>query len=90
MQAKRVFKKLTALEIMKRLDHFDTARSFNAGVHFAELEALIIRTALERYDNNQTKAATSLGLTEHALRYKMKIHGIPSSTQKGLKKPGTR
>ena len=89
MENKKILKKLTTLEIMKKLDHFERARSFNTGVHFAELEALIIRTALERYEDNQSKAASSLGLTEHALRYKMKVLGIPSSTQKGSKKPGT-
>ncbi|MBW1811915.1 MAG: two-component system response regulator, partial [Deltaproteobacteria bacterium] len=42
----------------------------------AELEISLIRGALQRAKGNQSAAARELGLTERAIRYKMKKYGI--------------
>jgi len=42
----------------------------------AELETTLIRAALERNRGNQSAAARDLKLTERAIRYKMRKHGL--------------
>lgn len=42
----------------------------------ADLERRLIREALERADGNQSAAARALGITERAIRYKMKKYGL--------------
>jgi len=42
-----------------------------------ELEKKQIQKALTRTRGNQTRAAIELGLTEHALRYRIRKYGLP-------------
>jgi transcriptional regulator with PAS, ATPase and Fis domain len=42
----------------------------------AELETRLIRRALENSDGNKSAAARELGLSERAIRYKMKKYGM--------------
>ncbi|MBW2315943.1 MAG: sigma-54-dependent Fis family transcriptional regulator [Deltaproteobacteria bacterium] len=46
------------------------------GVRLEELELHLLRQALERAQGNRTRAAALLGLSRHALRYRMEKHGI--------------
>ena len=46
------------------------------GVNFEELEKSLIMQAMERTDNNITKAAKLLGLTFRTLQYRLDKFGI--------------
>lgn len=46
------------------------------GVDLEKLEQELIRQALERTGGNRTRAAALLGLSRHALRYRLEKHGI--------------
>jgi DNA-binding protein Fis len=46
------------------------------GISLEELEKDLIEQALERTDNNQTKAAKLLGISYDSLRYQIKKFGI--------------
>jgi len=47
-----------------------------AGLNFAELEAALIREALERSDGNQSQAARLLSLSRNTLLYRMEKFGL--------------
>ncbi|MGD8361765.1 MAG: helix-turn-helix domain-containing protein, partial [Gemmatimonadota bacterium] len=49
-----------------------------------EMEARIIRTALERNGFNVTATARTLGATRQTLRYRIEKHGIELDTQGGI------
>ncbi len=51
-------------------------REGTLGERLAQLEAELIREALERCDWNRTRAAASLGLSRQGLRYKMRRLGL--------------
>jgi DNA-binding protein Fis len=40
------------------------------------VEKMLIQQALLRYDGNQTKAATCLGMSRDTIRYRMKKFGL--------------
>ena len=46
------------------------------GIDLEKVERRLILSALDRADNNQSKAARLLGLTRHTLRYRMEKHGF--------------
>lgn len=48
----------------------------DGGIHLAELEAELIKQALEREQDNRTRAAKLLGLTRDQLRYRMEKFGL--------------
>ena len=50
-----------------------------SGIVLEELEADLIRQALEMTHNNQSRAAGLLGLSRYALRYRMQKHGLLDS-----------
>lgn len=47
-----------------------------AGLDFHQLENKLLRQALERADNNQTKAAKLLNLSRDTFRYRLEKHGL--------------
>ena len=47
-------------------------------VFFNELEKNLIIEAMEKTQDNQTKAAEILGISERMLRYKLKKYGLKS------------
>ncbi len=50
------------------------------GLSLAEVEASLVRQALERCDGNRTRAARLLGLTRDQLRYRLKkMHAAKTS-----------
>jgi two-component system NtrC family response regulator len=72
--------------IPERLRHFSLSRkseSFpvevelpDSGIVLDELEKGLILKALQKTEGNQTKAAALLGISRHALIYRMEKHGI--------------
>ena len=46
------------------------------GITLEEVEKMLIQQALLRYDGNQTKAATCLGMSRDTIRYRMKKFGL--------------
>lgn len=46
------------------------------GIDLVDLERRLILSALDRSENNKSKAARLLGLTRHTLRYRMEKHGF--------------
>ncbi len=46
------------------------------GVDLDEVEAGLIRQALERTSHNKSKAAELLGISRYALRYRMEKHKV--------------
>ena len=62
----------------------DTLRlPLDGSVSLEEMEAHIIRVALERSNYNATAAARSLGTTRQKLRYRAQKHGVQSPTEDG-------
>lgn len=46
------------------------------GLNLEDLERSLLVQALQRSHNNQTKAATLLGISRHTLRYRLEKHGL--------------
>jgi two-component system, NtrC family, response regulator AtoC len=62
----------------------DTLRlPLDGSVSLEEMEAHIIRVALERSNYNATAAARSLGTTRQKLRYRAQKHGVQSPAEDG-------
>jgi len=64
---------------LRRSDAGTTPAGFSlpeGGVRLEELERDLLRQALERAKGNRTRAAALLGLSRHALRYRMEKHEI--------------
>jgi len=65
--------------LVQRSDAGETPTGFSlpeGGVRLEELELELLRQALDRAQGNRTRAAALLGLSRHALRYRMEKHGI--------------
>ena len=54
-----------------------------AGLNLEDLERSLLVQALHRSHNNQTRAASLLGITRHTLRYRLEKHGLldPASVE---------
>lgn len=48
----------------------------HSGLNLDDLERSLLVQALQRSHNNQTKAATLLGISRHTLRYRLEKHGL--------------
>ena len=54
-----------------------------AGLNLENLERSLLVQALQRSQNNQTKAATLLGISRHTLRYRLEKHGLLDASSTG-------
>jgi DNA-binding NtrC family response regulator len=66
-------------EVVKMINNIANGQDFILDKSLDAIEKGIIERALQRFGNNQSKAAGFLGMTEQTLRYKLKRLNIASS-----------
>jgi DNA-binding NtrC family response regulator len=69
-------------EIVKMINNIATGQDFVLDKSLDAIEKGIIERSLQKFGNNQSKAAVFLGMTEQTLRYKLKRLNIASSRSK--------